>query len=83
MCIKGDKDHPGLKIAWGTCGHVFHLGKYISAKKNTIFIFRQAISSNNSLILGNPRKVGYQYFGINFPFNIVLYNYLQCLIVIT
>ncbi len=21
----GDPDHPGLSIAWGTCGHVFHL----------------------------------------------------------
>ena len=21
----GDADHPGLSIAWGTCGHVFHL----------------------------------------------------------
>jgi RING-box protein 1 len=21
----GDTDHPGLSIAWGTCGHVFHL----------------------------------------------------------
>mmetsp|Transcript_5844 Transcript_5844/g.10132 ORF Transcript_5844/g.10132 Transcript_5844/m.10132 type:complete len:130 (-) Transcript_5844:917-1306(-) len=21
----GDADHPGLSIAWGNCGHVFHL----------------------------------------------------------
>jgi len=21
----GDPDHPGLSIAWGACGHVFHL----------------------------------------------------------
>jgi len=21
----GDADHPGLSIAWGSCGHVFHL----------------------------------------------------------
>lgn len=21
----GDADHPGLSIAWGVCGHVFHL----------------------------------------------------------
>ena len=21
----GDSDHPGLSIAWGNCGHVFHL----------------------------------------------------------
>lgn len=21
----GDPDHPGLSIAWGCCGHVFHL----------------------------------------------------------
>jgi RING-H2 zinc finger domain len=21
----GDNDHPGLSIAWGNCGHVFHL----------------------------------------------------------
>lgn len=21
----GDPDHPGLSIAWGVCGHVFHL----------------------------------------------------------
>lgn len=21
----GDTEHPGLSIAWGTCGHVFHL----------------------------------------------------------
>ncbi|KAK9803229.1 hypothetical protein WJX73_007388 [Symbiochloris irregularis] len=21
----GDTDHPGLSIAWGVCGHVFHL----------------------------------------------------------
>ena len=21
----GDPDHPGLSIAWGNCGHVFHL----------------------------------------------------------
>lgn len=21
----GDQDHPGLSIAWGNCGHVFHL----------------------------------------------------------
>ena len=21
----GDPDHPGLSIAWGSCGHVFHL----------------------------------------------------------
>ena len=21
----GDSDHPGLSIAWGGCGHVFHL----------------------------------------------------------
>ena len=21
----GDNEHPGLSIAWGTCGHVFHL----------------------------------------------------------
>ena len=21
----GDADHPGLSIAWGACGHVFHL----------------------------------------------------------
>jgi RING-box protein 1 len=21
----GDADHPGLSIAWGGCGHVFHL----------------------------------------------------------
>jgi len=21
----GDREHPGLSIAWGTCGHVFHL----------------------------------------------------------
>lgn len=24
-CGTGDPDHPGLSIAWGACGHVFHL----------------------------------------------------------
>ncbi len=23
--LAGAADHPGLSIAWGTCGHVFHL----------------------------------------------------------
>lgn len=23
--LPGDPDHPGLSIAWGCCGHVFHL----------------------------------------------------------
>jgi RING-box protein 1 len=24
-CPAGESDHPGLSIAWGACGHVFHL----------------------------------------------------------
>ena len=25
LVLAGDPDHPGLSIAWGCCGHVFHL----------------------------------------------------------
>jgi hypothetical protein len=25
LLLAGDPDHPGLSIAWGCCGHVFHL----------------------------------------------------------
>lgn len=41
----GDPDHPGLSIAWGCCGHVFHLECVLLRFLSTCQVHCSALSS--------------------------------------